>query len=208
VIQNGDFGPSSRSAGTTRESLLERLVVRDVEAWQQLTDLYGPLVYYWCRRHSLTSEDAADVFQEVFSAVSASIGGFRRGRQGGGTFRGWLWTITRNKIRDHYRRKSMREAAAGGTEAQRRLAEIPEELTDDSTDQAERSQVDSLFHRGLELVRAEFEQRTWEAFWRVAIDGHRAADMAEELGISANGVRQAKSRVLRRLRERLGDLLD
>ena len=54
--------------------------------------------------------------------------------------------------------------------------------------------------------RAEFEERTWQAFWRVTVEGQDTAEVAAQLGISANGVRQAKSRVLRRLREELGEL--
>lgn len=55
------------------------------------------------------------------------------------------------------------------------------------------------------MVRSEFEDRTWQAFWRVAVEGHATAEVAADLGITANAVRQAKSRVLRRLRQELGD---
>ena len=60
--------------------------------------------------------------------------------------------------------------------------------------------------RALELVRAEFEPRSWGAFWRVEIDKQTAKDVAEELGMTPAAVRMAKSRVLRRVREELGDL--
>ena len=66
----------------------------------------------------------------------------------------------------------------------------------------------SLHRRGLELIQGEFAERTWKAFWRVAVDGCTPADVADELGLSVNSVYLAKSRVLRRLREELGDLLD
>jgi RNA polymerase sigma-70 factor (ECF subfamily) len=60
-------------------------------------------------------------------------------------------------------------------------------------------------HRGLAQVQAEFEPRTWQAFWMVVVEGRSPADVAAALGISANSVRQAKSRILRRLRAELGD---
>jgi RNA polymerase sigma-70 factor (ECF subfamily) len=76
------------SRDSLSSSLLERLREKDVEAWKRLTDLYGPLVYSWCRRADLAPADAADVMQEVFIAVSRAIKTFRRDLRGG-TFNGW-----------------------------------------------------------------------------------------------------------------------
>ncbi len=114
------------SHGSTSTSFLQRLKVREPQAWQQLAEVYGPLVYFWCRKHGVKSEDAADIFQEVFAAVAAAIGRFRQ-EEKGGRFRGWLWTITRRKIQDHYRSLASREEARGGTDAQQWLADIPED---------------------------------------------------------------------------------
>ncbi len=61
---------------------------------------------------------------------------------------------------------------------------------------------------GLELVRAEFEPRTWEAFRRVAIERQPPVRVANELGMSIQAVYQAKSRVLRRLRQDLDDAVE
>jgi RNA polymerase sigma-70 factor (ECF subfamily) len=44
------------------------------------------------------------------------------------------------------------------------------------------------------------------AFWRTAVDGQSAAETAAELGMSVPAVRMAKSRVLHRLRQEMGDL--
>ncbi len=72
-------------------------------------------------------------------------------------------------------------------------------------DPQDQNELSALLHRGLEIVKSEFETRTWDAFWRVAVEGDRTADVAADMGISANAVRQAKSRVLRRLRDELGE---
>lgn len=177
---------------------------RDPEAWRRLTELYGPLVYYWGRRHGLSSEDASDVTQEVFAAVSGAIDRFLYSPEHG-TFRGWLWTIARNKLRDHFRRESDREMADGGTAAFQRLVLIPESWSDESHDATDRIELRQLFHRALERVRCEFEDRTWQAFWLSTVELRDTADIATELNLSTNSVRQAKSRVLRRLRRELGD---
>ena len=99
--------PTPRSVNATSPSLLARVQANQPGSWERLVDLYAPLVYHWCRRSALSPEDAADVFQEVFRSVAEHIAGFRRDRAGA-TFRGWLRTITRNKINDHFRRSQGR----------------------------------------------------------------------------------------------------
>lgn len=199
-------GGSQRSTATSR-SLLERVQADDSAAWDRLVTLYAPLVYYWCRRWDLQQVDTADVFQEVFLAVATHIVGFRKDRAND-TFRGWLRTITRNKVLDHFRRLGREPGGVGGTDAQLRMADLPapmkaeEEVSAD--DQAERG----LFYRGLDFIRSEFEPRTWQAFWKTAVESRAPKDVGAELGMSPGAVRVAKSRVLHRLREELGDLME
>ncbi|MBY0521920.1 MAG: sigma-70 family RNA polymerase sigma factor [Gemmataceae bacterium] len=188
---------------STSLSLLDRVRANDPTAWQRLVYLYTPLVVYWCRNWGVDGVDAEDIAQDVFHGVSAGLAKFRHDRTGD-TFRGWLRGITRNKLLDHFRRRDHQPQAQGGSDAQRRLSQVAE------TDQAEDSdeQLSGLYHRALELVRGEFEVRTWQAFWRCAVEGHAPADVAADLGVTAAAVRMAKSRVLRRLREEVGDVID
>jgi RNA polymerase sigma-70 factor (ECF subfamily) len=65
-----------------------------------------------------------------------------------------------------------------------------------------------LLRRALEVVRPEFETRTWEAAWRLTVEGQSSADVVAALSMSAGAVHTAKWRVLRRLRELLADLLE
>jgi len=194
------------SLDSTSSSLLERLQSQDAQAWQRLVDLYGPLVYHWCRRHQLQAEDRADVFQEVFRAVASHITAFRRDRAGD-TFRGWLLTITRNKIRDHFRRQQRHVQATGGSDALQQLAQVADPL-DDQEEAADADQQRALLRRALHLLRDEFEDRTWQAFWRITVEGQAPADVAADLCLSLNAVYKAKSRVLQRFRQELGDLLE
>jgi RNA polymerase sigma-70 factor (ECF subfamily) len=174
-------------------------------AWERLVDLYAPLVYHWCRRARLGPEDAADVFQDVFRAVALHLAGFRRDRPGD-SFRGWLRAITRNKIRDHFRRLEHHPRAPGGTDAQRRLQEVPDPVPDEA-DPSETDLVRRQLRRALEDLRGEFEERTWRAFWEVQMEGRGTDEVGAALGMTAAAVRKAKFRVLRRLRQELGDLL-
>ena len=197
--------PDERSSSTsTHRSLLQRARGHDPAAWERMVALYGPLVLGWCRGWGLRDDDAADVFQEVFQSVAAHLAAFRRDRTGD-TFRGWLRTITRNKVTDLYRRREKEPAGIGGSEARDRLARVPADppAADPGPDAAETE----VLHRALRQIRAEFEPRTWDAFWQTAVNGRSAGDVAAELGMTPGAVRVAKSRVLHRLRTDLGDLL-
>jgi RNA polymerase sigma-70 factor (ECF subfamily) len=192
---------------STSRSLLERARAADAAAWERLVTLYAPLVAHWCRRWALPEQDLADVLQDVFQAVAATLGRFRK-ESAGDTFRGWLHTIALNKVRDHWRRLGRQPGGAGGSDAQRRLAELPGPGQPEGEGGApEAAGERALFFRALELIRADFAERTWQAFWRTAVDDRATRDVAAELSMSPGAVRVAKSRVLHRLREELGDLL-
>jgi RNA polymerase sigma-70 factor (ECF subfamily) len=186
--------------------LLERLRAQDARAWQRLIQLYGPTVYSWCRHAGLSPEDAADVGQEVFQAVSRSIAEFRRDRPGD-SFRGWLWTVTRNKVRDLRRRQADQGEAAGGTTAQQHLLQVPDPEPDDSGSAPAPAEKQALYRRALELIQGEFTEPTWRAFLLLVVEERAPADVAAELGMTLGAVYIAKSRVLKRLRDEFGELM-
>jgi len=192
------------AAGATSLSLLAKAQANQPQAWERLVDLYAPLVYHWCRRWQLSADDTADVFQEVFRSVAEHIGGFRRDRPGD-TFRGWLRAITHNKVRDHFRQCAGRAVASGGSDAQRRILDLPDPAVDDPEEQ---TLVQRQLYRALEAIRADFESQTWTAFWQVQVEGHQPGDVATKLGMTPAAVRKAKYRVLQRLREELGELME
>ena len=195
--------------GSTSRSLLNEARLADAAAWERLVTLYAPLVASWCRRWGVLQQDIVDVLQEVFSAVAAHLNRFRKDRPGD-TFRGWLMTIARNKTLDYFQRKHREPTAIGGTEASMRLQEIQGPADDELPSPAPAGTDDFVFNdvllRALESIRPEFHERTWQAFWKVVIDGRTAADVAADLAMKPGTVRVSKSRVLLRLRRELGDI--
>ncbi len=194
-----------RSGGSTSRSLLADARLAVPAAWERLVRLYAPLVSSWCRRWGVVEQDIVDLLQEVFLSVAGNLDRFRKERPVD-TFRGWLYTITRNKVRDHRRRRATEPTAAGGSEAQLKLQQIldpnansePPEITDDGI-------LDEMLRKALESIRGEFHERTWQAFWGVVVVGRTASDVAADLEMTPGSVRVAKSRVLLRLRRELGD---
>ncbi|QDV27528.1 RNA polymerase sigma factor [Aureliella helgolandensis] len=187
---------------TLSSHLLDEVQRMDAVAWGRLVSTYGPIVYRWCRTSGVPEGEASDVVQEVFAAVARGVSGFQREKKEG-SFRSWLATITRNKVRDYFRRQAKGLVAVGGTTAMLKLEQCPEDLGSTIDPAAAESPV---VQSVLRQVQAEFEPQTWKAFWQSAIDGKSAAEVAEGLGVSVASVYQAKSRVLRRLRKSLAEL--
>jgi RNA polymerase sigma-70 factor (ECF subfamily) len=195
----------------TSRSLLLRLKEGQAAAWERLTVLYSPLVYRWCREMRLAEQDMPDVFQQVFQSVASHIQRFHKDRPGD-RFRHWLRAITRNKVRDHFRRAARQAQAAGGTDAHlyfSQLAAPPADpdLADEGDVHDEESEARQLLHVALEQIRTQVHPKTWQAFWKVVVEGKTPEEVGEELAMRPGTVRVAKSRVLSRLRSELGEFL-
>jgi RNA polymerase sigma-70 factor (ECF subfamily) len=210
------FPSSNRSAPSdsrTSLSLLGRVRAGESQAWQRLVALYRPLVHHWCRRSGVIDDDAEDIVQEVFATAAARIDTFRHDRPGD-TFRGWLCGIHRNKILAFHRRRGQQPQASGGSALFHLLEQVPDSAEESPSDvsvaddPADDDEITALFRRAMALVQTEFASGTWAAFWGTAVEGRPTRDLAAELGVSPTAVRMAKSRVLRRLRQEVGDLAD
>ncbi|MEL6111019.1 MAG: sigma-70 family RNA polymerase sigma factor [Planctomycetota bacterium] len=165
--------------------------------WPRLVRIYAPLIYRWCQRSGVQEADASDISQEVMSDVIRAISEYSHDGDAA-TFRGWLWTITRNRIALHFRKWAKSPVAPGGTDALQLIEQVPDERPEKPED------VTDLHLRALETLKIDFNEATWTAFWRVVIDRDEAKDVAEDLGVSVWTVYKAKSRVLAKLRSELG----
>lgn len=186
---------------STSVSLLQRLRQPDQEAaWQRFVDLYAPLIFFWGRGQGLSATDSADLVQEVLAILVAKLPEFEYDPKR--RFRGWLRTVTINKANDLHRQNSARPSSGH----EKTIQSVTVANNVDLFDEAEYRTY--LIRRVRQLMKAEFEPQTWQACWKHVTEGRSAADVGRELGISANAVRVAKCRVLRRLREELEGLLD
>ena len=192
-------------SNVTSMSLLGRAVAEDEEAWHQLVHLYGPLVQKWCKAAGLSEEDTADVFQDVFSTVAKKLDTFQP-RRSVASFRSWLKTIVRTKTIDHFRRSKRHAEGAGGTDAQMRIGEVADPFADESEEQAANEDA-FIVQRAMDLIRDEFSERNWKAFEQVALHERSASEVAEELGVAAQTIRQANYRIRRRLKLVLENLV-
>src|SRR5262245_46334509 len=185
---------------TTPTSLLQRIrQATDQAAWRQFVLLYTPLLFYWVRRLGLQDADAVELVQEVLAELVRKLPKFHPDRDR--RFRDWLRTILLTSWRE-----KCRPAMLPREGDDRTLTELP--LPDGIDPLAEPDYRQHLVGRALQLMRPEFQQTTWKAYWEVVVAGRPASEVAAELGISLGAVHAARARVLRRLREELAELLD
>jgi len=185
---------------TTSVSLLERLRQPDAhDAWARFVQLYTPLLYGWAQRAGLQPTDAADLVQDVLAQLVQSLPSFTY--DGSRSFRGWLRTVTLNKLREGLRRRRPLACLAPDVASQ-----LPEPDPLPPLDESEHRQ--SLVREALRLVAPEFSNTTWKAFQQHVLAGGAATDVAHDLGIRIGTVYAAKSRVLAALRRELDGLWD
>jgi RNA polymerase sigma factor (sigma-70 family) len=183
----------------TRPSLLVRLRdPRDHDAWQEFFQVYSSVIYGYARRQGMQDADAADLMQDVLRRVAASADKLdydpRRG-----TFRGWLFTVTRNRFYDLIDRKRKQVQGTGGSDMVEQLNRQP--AANSGADAAwEQEYQQGILRWAMERVRGEFQETTWQAFLLTAMEGKSPQAVAEQLRTSAGAVYVAKSRVLARLR--------
>ncbi|MFK7820379.1 MAG: RNA polymerase sigma factor [Planctomycetaceae bacterium] len=191
---------------STSPSLLDGIREGRDDAWARFVHLYGPSVYSKCRSRGCEDTDARDISQEVFLRLHKSIGTFNPdGREK--SFTRWLSTVVKRVVIDHYRKVAKTPKATGGTAFLGMIENHPDQLEESLSFSGE-SDKTLIVRRALKMVQQDVTEQSWQAFKQHGIEGLPAPEVAAELGMKADAVRKAKSRVMARLREILDGLLD
>ena len=192
---------------TTSLGLLERLkhAKPDASEWRKLRDIYLPMIRQWLARLPHLHDEVDDLTQEVLVVLFRELPSF--GRRRDGSFRAWLRQITVNRMRAFWKTRRKQPLATGDPQTDQLLAQLADP-TSDLARQWDQDHDRHVFQKLLAIVEGDFEPGTWQAFTRFAVEGRPAAQVAGELGVTQSAVVQAKFRVLERLREEAGALLD
>ena len=180
----------------TSTTFLVRLQDQESEAWKDFTEIYVPLIKFWCRRRKdvLSHAERQDILQEVLQSVSLSIKNFDHTRAER-SFRGWLRRITRNRICDHLREKVKDENVV-------RLAGDSDDLDIPMpSPEEEASERRVLLRQVLKRIRPEFREKSWEVFDLIIAAEKDSSEIAEMMETTPAAVRQIRSRILKRIRE-------
>lgn len=188
----------------TSLSLVDGLVNNDDQSWKRLDSLYGPFVDYWIRESGVVSGDAQDLRQEVLLSVASGINNYKHSESESGSLRRWIWGIARNKITDYRRRRDKNVIASGGTAALEKVKALPDEPFEDSDPDTLTQMRKELVARALGILKQDFEDKTWQSFWATVVNQRPTKEVADSMNMTTKAVRQARYRVLKRLREELG----
>ncbi len=185
----------------TRLSLLGRLKDHaDQEGWQRFLDTYGGLIFSLAIKGGLSPVEAEEVLQETLVSVAGEMPDFHYDRKRG-SFKGWLFQITRRRIADHCRKR---------TRQQRLLEPMPEDLPEvaDPTADALQQTWDEewkhhCLHQAVERVKARVSPAQWQMFELAVIQECPTENICALLGVNRARVYMARMRVGRLLKEEL-----
>lgn len=181
---------------TTPASLLDRLQQpEESAAWGRFVELYTPLLFRWARQLGLQDSDAADLVQDVFLILWRKLPEFRY--DASRSFHAWLKTIFLNRHRARLRQPERLAAGVSG----------PHQAAPSDT-LAEAEEVRYLIRQTFRLIEREFSAVHQQAFREYVLEERAPEDVARELGLSPGTVYSIKSKILSRLRQELGQLLD
>ena len=184
----------------TRATLLANIQSpENHEAWEEFVVIYRPVIYRMARRRGMQDADAQDVAQNILVRIAGAIANYEQ--KDGTRFRHWLRRVARNAILSAITR-SPQDAAAGGTAA----ADLLDEQTnsDPGLDaDLEKEHRRELYLRAAASVRTDVNAETWQAFEMTVVQGQACEDVAKRLGKSVGTVYAARSRIIKRLRDRI-----
>lgn len=186
----------------TRTSLLLRVRdTTDLAAWDEFVDIYSPLIFRMARRKGLQAADSEDLVQQILMAVSKAIEQRPHDRNRA-RFRTWLNRVAENAILNALTR-SRPDRGTGRTDFVDLVQNHAAPKEDSALLRNERQQ--EIFRHAAEQIRPEFTEATWQAFWRTAVEGEDCETVARALNRNIGSVYAARSRVMKRLSQKVQD---
>lgn len=190
----------------TTQSFLDQLAGHDNDAWSIFLNVYGAAIHAHCIRLGLQDSEANDVRQDVIVAVEKQLTSGRHDPNKG-TFRGWIFGVSRNLIKQTIRKRD-RLIATGSSGFLKVLENMESPESELSGDEFDLEYQRQLFKWAASLVKQRVNESSWQAFWRTTIDGTPSTEVAEDLGMTIGAVYTAKCRVITHLQKLLQEIPD
>jgi len=183
----------------TRRSLLSRLKRwDDQESWQDFFNTYWRLIYGVAIKAGLSDSEAQDVVQDTMVAVARQIPSFDYD-PALGSFKSWLYLITRRRIMDHlrkeYRRRKGDEPGPGNTGRTAVLERVADPGGNDLDRIWDEEWRRWLFEAAFQRVKRRVEPRHFQIFDCYVRKEWPVKDVARTFGVTAGQVYLVKNRL-------------
>jgi len=150
---------------------------------------YRETVFLICLGYSKDYEEAEELTQDIYVRVWQKMKSLRPG----GSTRGWLITVARNRCVDHVRKRKVRDLFISGRTGPRHSA------TDENT--PENRSILEEDRRRLKQCIAVLPEKFRSVFVLKEYSGLKSGEISELLGISIGTVHSRLNRARRRVKE-------
>jgi RNA polymerase sigma factor (sigma-70 family) len=187
----------------TRSSLLTRLKQwDDTECWREFFDTYGRVIHGLCLKAGLNRSEAEDVVQETMAAVAKQMPSFFYDR-GRGTFKGWLFTITRRCIWRQLAKRERNPALPTSDPLNDELEIHPDAAQPPLEDSWEQEWRGHLVTLALDRVRRRVSAKQFQMFDLYVTQNQPMEIVTRTLGVNRAQVYMAKLRLSAQLRKEI-----
>jgi RNA polymerase sigma-70 factor (ECF subfamily) len=172
----------------------------DYTAWCKFAEIYRPMICRLAAQKGMQQADTEELAQQVLISAAGAIERWEADPQRA-RFRTWLRRVADNAIPNALTRRAG-DRGSGDSDVRDLLNECPARSGPDS------ALLLLEFRRGLlhwaaQQIRDEFQAATWNAFWTTAAEGMAVDEAARNLNKTLGSVYAARSRVMRRLKEKI-----
>lgn len=197
-------------ADRTRKSLIARLQDwQDQRSWDEFYRTYWRLIYSVALKAGLREEEAWDVVQETILSIA------KQSRKqmydpAQGSFKRWLWNMTRWRINDQFRNR--RKDTAMALNAETASQNDPMESLPDTAETFEtiwdEEWKNNMMQAALARVKTRVSPKQYQIFDYNVLRGMRPSEVHHKLNVSIAQVYLAKHRVGAVLKKELEFLKD
>lgn len=188
----------------TRQSLLGRLRnLEDHDSWREFFDMYSRLLYGVARKAGLDHEDADDVVQTTVLEVADKFRSGAFSYREGGSFKGWLLTLARWRVRDQLRKRRERQFAPVEDKTR-----VLENLADDSAVEKMSDCWDAEWEKNIlqtarEAVKKRVSVKNFQIYDLLVVKEWPKDQVMKTLGVGPAHMYVAKHRVTQQVKKEL-----
>jgi RNA polymerase sigma-70 factor, ECF subfamily len=182
--------------------LIQRAKHGDMGAFEQLVFRYDKQVLTIAARYVQSSEDAKDIYQEVFMRVYRALPRFELRSQ----FSTWLFRITTNVCLSHRsRRKRHIHTSLSQDADDEHGGTLADSLQETRTADRQAEQTETALHVAQAFETLSSKQKM--VFSLKYYDGYKIREIAEMLGLADGTVKRYLFAATKKMRKELQDLL-